>query len=103
MKYLTLTWGEQQDLLEEGINEGLSEGVDLYDSCIDLVGAGLSDEEIAVELGYDLPRVQHFINKVRVRYASLCSHANAKRPADGQADQTPSDTKPAAEQSSPPT
>ena len=59
VKYMTLTWGEQQDILDEG--------ADLYDSCIDLVGAGLSDEKIAEQLGYELPVIQKTIDKVRAR------------------------------------
>ena len=95
MRYLTLTWAEQREWLDEGVN--------LYDSCIKLVAAGLSDEKIAEELDYDLPDVQHLIDRARAMYASLCSHAKSKSPADGQTDQTPSDTKPAADQSSPST
>ena len=67
VKYMTLTWGEQKELHDEG----LSEGADLYDSCIDLVGTGLSDEEIAEQLGYELPVIQKAIDKVRARLSFL--------------------------------
>ena len=49
----------------------LEEGIDLYDSCIDLVGAGLSDEKIAEQLGYELPVIQKTIGKIRARLPFL--------------------------------
>ena len=69
MKYLTLTWDEQRDLLDEGISEGVSKGTNLCLSCFRLVGAGLSDEEIAEQLGYELPEIQNIIDEYRAGLA----------------------------------
>ena len=62
MKYLTLDWAEQRDLRNEERN--------LCFSCFDLVNEGLSDEEIAERLGYDLPEIQENIDGARARIAS---------------------------------
>ena len=61
-------------------------GVELCFSCFDLVAAGLSDEEIADQLDYDLPDMQDLINRVRAKYASLRSRHGAKSSVEGQAD-----------------
>ena len=62
MKYMTLTWGEQRDL----INEGRA----LYDSCIRLVRAGDSDEQIADKLGYEVSEIQKSIDMARALFPS---------------------------------
>ena len=63
VKYSTLNWSEQRELMDEG--------VDILVSCIRLIGEGLSDEEIAEQLGYDLSEIQKAISKARALRASL--------------------------------
>ena len=57
MKYSLLSWAEQKEWFDEG--------VDICMSCIRLIGEGLSDREIAEQLGYDLPDIQKTISEAR--------------------------------------
>ena len=73
-RYLTLDWFEQRDIYNEGYKEGFKEGfkkgINLSVSCFKFVRAGLSDEKIAEQLGYDLPEIQEIIDNVRARLPS---------------------------------
>ena len=72
-RYLTLDWFEQRDIYNEGYKEGFKEGfkkgINLSVSCFKFVRAGLSDEEIAQQLGYDLLEIQDIIDELRTGLA----------------------------------
>ena len=63
MRYSALTWAEQKEWMDKGVA--------LCMSCIRLIREGLSDEEIADQLGYDLPDMQKIISESRALLASL--------------------------------
>ena len=88
----------------------MEEGRNLYNSCIKLVKAGYTDEQIADQLGYKVPEIQESIDMARALLASLRLPIETKLPSEDQTDPTASaemhargqsETAPSAERSQP--